>query len=250
MEGYDKLSFIDKIRFRLRVRQQEKLEDKRQALEHDDRIPVDKQGIINELLAERYNKKNKVKSLPITENNVERSNTSEQNMKKPNTLKQYEIPKDTIKNPIEILKQRELEQILGKSITSKIDAYENIIDLQTFLSYPHDIIPDAENKINEKLFYIQETFGYDVLNKGIQIYENDKFLRDITTTLSLQDKHSLKQEILNNPELSEQLNNLRYNPEKTKKQSGRIINLLAIYSNMVQESKDNEYKSNENERLN
>ncbi len=47
MVGYDKLNFIDKIRFRLRVRQ---------ALKHDDRIPVDKQGIINELLAERYNK--------------------------------------------------------------------------------------------------------------------------------------------------------------------------------------------------
>lgn len=240
MEGYDKLSFIDKIRFRLRVRQQEKLEDKRQALEHDDRIPVDKQGIINELLAERYNKKNKIKSLPITENNIKRSNT----------LKQYEIPKDTIKNPIEILKQKELEQILGKSITSKIDAYENIIDLQTFLSYPHDIIPDAENKINEKLFYIQEALGHDVLNKGIQIYENDKFLRDITTTLSLQDKNSLRQKILNNPKLSEQLNNLRYNPEKTKEQSGKIINLLAIYSNMVQESKNNEYNSKENEHLN
>lgn len=240
MEGYDKLSFIDKIRFRLRVRQQEKLEDKRQALEHDDRIPVDKQGIINELLAERYNKKNKIKSLPITENNIKRSNT----------LKQYEIPKDTIKNPIEILKQKELEQILGKSITSKIDAYENIIDLQTFLSYPHDIIPDAENKINEKLFYIQEVLGHDVLNKGIQIYENDKFLRDITTTLSLQDKNSLRQKILNNPKLSEQLNNLRYNPEKTKEQSGKIINLLAIYSNMVQESKNNEYNSKENEHLN
>lgn len=240
MEGYDKLSFIDKIRFKLRVRQQEKLEDKRQALEHNDRIPVDKQGIINELLVERYNKKNKIKSLPITENTIKRSNT----------LKQYEIPKDTIKNPIEILKQKELEQILGKSITSKIDAYENIIDLQTFLSYPHDIIPDAENKINEKLFYIQEALGHDVLNKGIQIYENDKFLRDITTTLSLQDKNSLRQEILNNPKLSEQLNNLRYNPEKTKKQSGKIINLLAIYSNMVQESKNNEYNSKENEHLN
>lgn len=96
MEGYDKLSFIDKIRFRSRVRQQEKLEDKRQALEHDDRIPVDKQGIINELLAERYNKKNKIKSLPITENTIKRSNT----------LKQYEIPKDTTKNPIEILSKK------------------------------------------------------------------------------------------------------------------------------------------------
>ena len=48
MEGYDKLNFIDKIRFRWRVRKQEKIEDQRQSIEHDDRIPVDKQKIINE----------------------------------------------------------------------------------------------------------------------------------------------------------------------------------------------------------
>ena len=59
MDGYDKLTFIDKIRFKLRVRKQEKIEDKRQNIEHDDRIPVDTQKIINELLAERENKRNK-----------------------------------------------------------------------------------------------------------------------------------------------------------------------------------------------
>lgn len=42
MDGYDKLTFIDKIRFKLRVRKQEKIEDKRQSIEHDDRIPVEK----------------------------------------------------------------------------------------------------------------------------------------------------------------------------------------------------------------
>ena len=50
MDGYDKLTFIDKIRFKLRVRKQEKIEDKRQSIEHDDRMSIDTQKIINELL--------------------------------------------------------------------------------------------------------------------------------------------------------------------------------------------------------
>ena len=247
MDGYDKLNFIDKIRFKWRVRQQEKIEDKRQALEHDDRIPVDKQSIINELLTERYNKKNKVKFLPINENNLESSNTSKQNMEKPNTLKQYTVPKDTIINYSVLLEQKRLDQMLEKQITNEIDAYENIVELQNFLSYPHDTIPDVENKINEKLFYIQETFGHDVLNKGIEIYKMDKDSNAIYSTLSLQERVNLRQEILNNPELSEQLNNLRYDPEKTKTLTGKIAILSAVYSNMIQESKSNEYEtSNEN----
>ena len=78
MDGYDKLSFIDKIRFKWRVRQQEKLEDKRQNLEGDDRIPVDKQNIINELLAEKANKKNKVKALSSAENQTIKENKLEE----------------------------------------------------------------------------------------------------------------------------------------------------------------------------
>ena len=53
MDGYDKLTFIDKIRFKLRVRKLEKIEDIRQGIEHDDRMSIDTQKIINELLAER-----------------------------------------------------------------------------------------------------------------------------------------------------------------------------------------------------
>ena len=67
MDGYDKLTFIDKIRFKLRVRKLEKIEDIRQGIEHDDRMSIDTQKIINELLAERENKKNKAKSFPAPE---------------------------------------------------------------------------------------------------------------------------------------------------------------------------------------
>lgn len=41
MDGYDKLTFIDKIRFKLRVRKLEKIEDIRQCIEHDDRMSID-----------------------------------------------------------------------------------------------------------------------------------------------------------------------------------------------------------------
>ena len=152
MEGYNKLNFIDKIRFRWRVRKQEKIEDQRQSIEHDDRIPVDKQKIINELLAERENKKNKAKSLPAPK--------KEKEIVKPEKkLEQYKVPASTIKSPIEMEMEREekrLEQLLNKELKSEKDVYENIVDLQIFLSYPHDYLPNAKSKINEKLIkYIE-----------------------------------------------------------------------------------------------
>ena len=105
MDGYDKLTFIDKIRFKLRVRKQEKIENQRQNIEHDDRMPVDTQKIINELLAERENKKNKAKSLPspeLSENKV---------VKRENKLDQYKVPENTIKSPIEMHMEREQKRL-------------------------------------------------------------------------------------------------------------------------------------------
>ena len=240
MDGYDKLNFIDKIRFRWRVRQQEKLEDKRQNLEGDDRIPVDKQSIINELLAERANKKNKVKALSSAENQTI----------KENKLEQYKVPNETLKTPLEMHiehEQKKLDQMLGKKLKSEIDAYEYIIELQTFLSYPHDNLPNLENKVNEKLFYIQNTLGKDIFNKGIQIYEVDKSLKEMYSTISIEDRVKLEQEILNNPNLSEQLTYLRYNPEDSKKQTGEIVNYQAVYSKMMEKMRENEYNGrNEN----
>lgn len=234
MDGYDKLNFIDKLRFKWRVWQQEKAEDKRQAIEHDDRIAVDTQSIIDELLAERYNKKNKVKALPSVE-----SKTVENH----NSMKQYILPKDSVKNLAEILDRKELDYILGKETSNEIDAYENIIDLKTFLSYPHDSVPDAKDKITEKLSHIQQTFGDDVFSKGMEIYKLDKSLSTMYKTISVHDRINFQKEIVDSPELAEQLSDLRYNPEKAKQLSGKSVILLSIYSNMIKESKSNEYNN-------
>ena len=238
MDGYDKLTFIDKIRFKLRVRKQEKIENKRQNIEHDDRMPVDTQKIINELLAERENKKNKAKSLPapeFSENKV---------VKRENKLDQYKVPENTIKSPIEMHMEREqkrLDYILGKEIKSETDAYENIVDLQSFLSYPHDYLPYAEQKVNEKLYNIQNILGHDILNKGIQIYEYDKSLKEMYSTIPVEKRCKLEQEIINNPKLSQDLAFLRYNPEESRKQTGGIVDYQAVYSKMTEKAKDNEY---------
>lgn len=240
MDGYDKLTFIDKIRFKLRVRKQEKIEDKRQSIEHDDRIPVDTQKIINELLAERENKKNKAKSLPspeLSENKV---------VKRENKLDQYKVPENTIKSPIEMHMEREqkrLDYILGKEIKSETDAYENIVDLQSFLSYPHDYLPYAEQKVNEKLYNIQNILGHDILNKGIQIYEYDKSLKEMYSTIPVEKRCKLEQEIINNPKLSQDLAFLRYNPEESRKQTGEVVACQAVYSKMTEEAKNNEYNN-------
>ena len=240
MDGYDKLTFIDKIRFKLRVRKQEKIEDKRQNIEHDDRIPVDTQKIINELLAERENKRNKAKSLPAPELSESKV------VKKENKLDQYKVPENTIKSPIKIHIEREqkrLDYILGKEIKSETDAYENIVDLQTFLSYPHDYLPYAELKINEKLYNIQNILGPDILNKGVKIYENDKSLKEIYNTIPVEKRYKLEQEIINNPKLSQDLASLRYNPEESRKQTGEVVACQAVYSKMTEEAKYNEYNN-------
>ena len=240
MDGYDKLTFIDKIRFKLRVRKLEKIEDIRQGIEYDDRISIDTQKIINELLAERENKKNKAKSLPAPELSESKV------IKKGNKLDQYKVPEDTVKSPIKMHIEREqkrLDYILGKEIKSETDAYENIVDLQTFLSYPHDYLPYAELKINEKLYNIQNILGPDILNKGVKIYENDKSLKEIYNTIPVEKRYKLEQEIINNPKLSQDLASLRYNPEESRKQTGEVIACQAVYSKMTEEAKNNEYNN-------
>lgn len=247
MDGYDKLTLIEKIKFKYRVWQEERLEDKRQDIEHDDHIPVNRQKIVDELLAERAKKENK-------KNNVKFLSASKDKpiQKLPNTIKQYKVPSDTIKSPVEMALEQEekrLEQMLRKELNSEKDAYDNIVELQTFLNYPHDNIPDVENRINEKLFYIQNILGKDVLDKGMQIYENDKALKEMYNTISIVDTVRLKEKILNNPILSKQLNDLRYNPEKSKKSTGRIVLYQAVFSKMIEEE-NNPMIQNKNENEN
>ena len=231
MAEYKELRLVDKIKYHYRVWQAEKAEDKRQEIEHDDRIPVNKQEIINMLLEERAKKENK-------KNNVKYLSASKektfQNL--PNTLEQYKVPRDSIKSATEIIlteKEKRLDKMLGKELNSERDAYDNIVELQTFLSHPHDSISNVENRINEKLFYIQNIFGKDILNKGLQIYENDKFLKTIYTTMTIPDRMKMQEEIVSNPKLSEQLEQARYNPENLKQSTGKFVLYQAVFSKLT-----------------
>lgn len=226
MEGYDKLSFIDKLRFRWRVRQAEKL------VEQDDRQPIDKGKIIRELIAERENKKKGVKAL----------NSGEPQYKEPeNKLSYIELPPDTIKNTLEQItekNERSLDIMVGKELNSKEDAYENIVELQRFLSYPHDDIPNAADKANQKFQAIESILGRDILQKGMEIAEVDANLISMTETMAVQDRTKIESEIVKDPKLAEQLNYLRYNPQEAKKQTGEVVKYQAVYSKMIADMRD------------
>lgn len=228
MERYDELNFIDKIIFKIKVRQQQKTKGKEK---------VDTQTIINELLAR---KKNNIKRLP--------SPSSETNKKMHTNLDQYKVPNDAIKSPLELYiesEQQQLDQLLGKELNSKEEAYDNIVELQTFLSYPHDYLPYAENKINEKLYYIQTILGKDILDKGLEIFKFDQSAKQFYTTLPLENRTKIQQEIINNPKLAEQLAFLRYHPEKSKNINGKLADYLSVYCYMIENYKSENKDSQE-----
>lgn len=165
-------------------------------------------------------------------------------LKSKNGLDKYKVNVDPINKYLDILADQErqkLEAMLDRELTSEEDAYENIVELQRFISYPHDDIPNAENKVNEKLFYIQEYLGQSILNKGISIYENEKFLEEIIKTISVEEILRRQQRILNNAKLMEQLSALRYDIPEKKGLTREIVLDLAVYSKMVRETRQREY---------
>ena len=156
-------------------------------------------------------------------------------------LQQYKVSTNNVKGVLEITMEQEREKLdllLGKEINSKREAYDNIVELKAFLEKPHDYLPDAENKVNEKLYYIQTILGKDILDKGLKIYEYDKLYREAYSVMRLQDRIKLEQEILNNPKLPEQLADLRYNPEQLKNCNGTISKYLTVYSKMIERASD------------
>lgn len=159
------------------------------------------------------------------------------------SLDKYKVPQDSVKSFVEIFMENEkkrFEKLLGKPLKTKKDAYDNICELQLFISHPHDFIPDAENRVNEKLYYIQEIYGKEILDKGIMIYEQQKSLESFPNTMSLEERNKITQEIMNDPELAKQLNYMKYHPEEFKNLTGKYAIYLAVYFSMEKPSEREE----------
>lgn len=174
------------------------------------------------------------------------------NRKKRNdNLNYLKVPKEEMKTVGEILREQEiakLDKMVGRELKSDKDAFENIIELQRYLSYPHDNIPDAADKVYEKLIAIQDIFGADILERGMEIYEEDEMLNKMNDSMMLQDRLRIEQEIVNNPKLAEKLNYLRYNPELIGKQRGKIFDYMAVYSKMTEHIRNAEYSETNNDK--
>lgn len=154
----------------------------------------------------------------------------------------YKISEDTVKSPAEFALEndkKQLELMLSRELNSKEDAYENIVEMERFLSYPHDNLPDAQQKIYEKYDAISRALGKDILDKGIEISNADKALHEMLVTMDVKTKEKIKNEIINNPDLANRLSYLRYHPEVSSKQKGAIVGYEAVYSNMVEEVREN-----------
>ena len=160
-------------------------------------------------------------------------------------LEYLKVCGEKVKKPVEKMKEEEIkrfETILSRELNSEKDAYDNILEMEEFLSKPHDYIPDARNKANEKLYAIQNIMGKDILEKGIEIHELDKTFKEIYSVMSLEERLKKEQEIIKSPKLAEQLNYLRYNPRLSKKLEGEIIEYQAVYSKMMEEARIKEYE--------
>lgn len=155
----------------------------------------------------------------------------------------YKVSEDTVKSPVKFALEndkKQLELMLSRELNSKEDAYENIIEMERFLSYPHDNLPDTEQKIYEKYDAIKKILGEDILNRGIEISNYDKTLHEMIVTMNVKTKGKIKNEIINNPNLANRLSYLRYHPEVSNKQKGAIVEYQAVYSDMVDEARTND----------
>lgn len=251
VEEYKKLSFLDKVRFHFRESKEERLESQRQGLEKDDRQPIDRFKIAREIRlereqkklarekakrekrAERDNRKNRVKALnsgePVQYNEPE------------DKSQEWKVDIDPVQEAVKEAQredQRSLDFMLGKELNSKQDAYENIVEIQRFLSYPHDHIPNAADMASQKFEAISQNLGSDVLEKGMEIAQMDQSLIEMQVSISVQDRIRIRDEIINDQNLASDLNYLRYHPEEAKKQSGEIVWYQAVYAKMVEEIAD------------
>ena len=155
LNGYDKLNFIDKIRFRYRIRQAEKAESIRQSLEGDDYLGVDEQGILNQLIAEKENKKNNVKAL--NSGDKSRDYDSEKIIIPPFN-KRYNVDLNTVKIPEPQIGTIEyaLDQYL-KATTFRVqekgtyDPYNTLINLAAMSSKKEGNNPKIEANLVHSL---------------------------------------------------------------------------------------------------
>lgn len=240
-EEYKKLNFWDKVRFHFRESQEERLESQKQGLENDDRQPIDRLKIAREIRLEReqkrlarQNRKNKIKALnsgkPVQYNEPE------------DKSQEWKVDIDPVQAAVEESlreEQRTLDYMIGKELNSKEDAYENIVELQRFLSFPHDHIPNVADIVSKKFEAISQLLGSDILEKGMEIAQMDQNLIKKQETMLFHDREKMQNEIINNPDLANYLKHLRYNPEEAKKQQiGEIVGYQAVYAKMIEEVVD------------
>lgn len=154
-------------------------------------------------------------------------------------MEKYQVPKGSLNSLAKIVlenEKKEFEKLLAvDSFESEKALYDYIFQLKNFLNYPHDHIPDAENRVNEKLYYIQTQLGKDILDKGISIYERHKSVQPMAKAMGIGERCGMEQEIMNDPELAKQLDDMRYHPEKYKNLTGKYVPYLAVYCNMVEQ---------------
>ena len=140
--------------------------------------------------------------------------------------------------------EKRLQYMLNRPINTVEDAYENIIELERFIKYPHDNLQNVVARVHYKYNYICEKYGVEVLENGMKIYERNA---DISHYLG---EEQIVEEILTNPVLSERLNYYRYHIEVPV--PSNLVKYLRVYSYMVEQERikerDEELKKGESKR--
>ena len=188
--------------------------------------------------AENYQAEEKQEEKP-KQNNFEKSEEGYKEV--PYTLNYIKVSPETIKSMREQILEEDkktLDAMLDKPLKSKEDAYENIIEMQRYLSYPHDDIPNAVESINSKYAAIAEHFGQDALEKGMKCAEIDEGLIEMYEVMPIKQRVQMEDRIMRDGKLAETLNELRYQPEKSENLTGEIVLYQAVYAHMVAQMKD------------
>lgn len=155
------------------------------------------------------------------------------------SIEKYKVPQESLTSGLDIIFEKEknrFEKLLAvDSFKSEKDFYDYIFKLKLFLRSPHDYIPNVEQRVNEKLYYIQKSSsGKEIFDKGIDIYEQHEFFSSFYANMGYNERLKIEQDIITNPKLAEQLSDIRDNPEKYKNVTGSYVYYMAVYCYMVE----------------
>ena len=213
--GYDKLNFIDKLRLRYRIRQEEKLESIRQSLEGDDYLGVDEQGILDQLIAEKENRKNNVKAL--------NAGNDKEIIEPPNSSTEWKVDPTTLSNPQEFQQLSDsqiIEMIIGElDFTPPIDSEEKI-----------DYLNQLRNIVSQK-------YGSKYFDKAYDVFMHEGELTMQISELKEEEQEKIKVEITNNQDLQKKLKHLRYHPKEDEAKYGIGLEYRVVYAQMMEDER-------------